>query len=161
MSAKPQLPRRKIPSLDALLRSEPGRRATETFGRALLKRTLTQTLDSVRAAAERGIDPPEHDVIMARAVGLASRAATGLNPVINATGVVLHTGLGRAPLPDRVLEVTQYDRELFYRKFPPELRATAERLPFAAVKPPFEARTRAGTALDRWRTFAWTRSTGT
>jgi hypothetical protein len=43
------------------------------------------------------------------------------------------------PLPDRVLEVTQYDRELFYRKFPPELRATAERLPFAAVKPPFES----------------------
>lgn len=42
-------------------------------------------------------------------------------------------------LPDRVLEVTQYDRELFYRKFPPELRTTAERLPFAAVKPPFEA----------------------
>jgi hypothetical protein len=43
------------------------------------------------------------------------------------------------PLPDRVLEVTQYDRELFYRKFPPELRASAEQLPFAAVKPPFEA----------------------
>jgi hypothetical protein len=42
-------------------------------------------------------------------------------------------------LPDRVLEVTQYDRELFYRKFPPELRTTAERLPFAAIKPPFEA----------------------
>lgn len=41
-------------------------------------------------------------------------------------------------LTDRVLEVTQYDRELFYRKFPPELRATAEQLPFAAVKPPFE-----------------------
>lgn len=42
-------------------------------------------------------------------------------------------------LPDRVLEVTRYDRELFYRRFPPELRSTAERLPFAAVKPPFEA----------------------
>jgi hypothetical protein len=42
-------------------------------------------------------------------------------------------------LPDRVLEVTRYDRELFYRKFPPELRATAERLPVAPVKPPFEA----------------------
>lgn len=42
-------------------------------------------------------------------------------------------------LPDRVLEVTRYDRELFYRKFPPELRATVEQLPFAAVKPPFEA----------------------
>lgn len=43
------------------------------------------------------------------------------------------------PLPDRVLEVTQYDRELFFREFPPELRTTAEQLPFAAVKPPFEA----------------------
>lgn len=42
------------------------------------------------------------------------------------------------PLPDRVLEVTRYDRELFVRRFPPELRATAQQLPFAAVKPPFE-----------------------
>ena len=42
------------------------------------------------------------------------------------------------PLPDRVLEVTRYDREVFYQKFPPELRSTAEQLPFAAVKPPFE-----------------------
>jgi hypothetical protein len=41
-------------------------------------------------------------------------------------------------LPDRVLEVTRYDRELFLRKFPPELRATAQELPFAALKPPFE-----------------------
>ena len=43
------------------------------------------------------------------------------------------------PLPDRVLEVTRYDRELFLRRFPKELRATAQQLPFAAVKPPFEA----------------------
>ena len=43
------------------------------------------------------------------------------------------------PLPDRVLEVTRYDRELFLRHFPPELRGTAEQLPFAPVKPPFEA----------------------
>jgi hypothetical protein len=42
-------------------------------------------------------------------------------------------------LPDRVLEVTRYDRELFLRKFPPELRSTAQDLPFAALKPPFEA----------------------
>jgi hypothetical protein len=41
-------------------------------------------------------------------------------------------------LPDRVLEVTRYDREVFFRKFPPELRATAEQLPMAPVKPPFE-----------------------
>jgi hypothetical protein len=44
-----------------------------------------------------------------------------------------------AALPDRVLEVTRYDRELFLRKFPAELRRTAQDLPFAALKPPFEA----------------------
>jgi hypothetical protein len=53
------------------------------------------------------------------------------------------------PLPDRVLEVTRYDRELFLRKFPPELRSTAEQLPFAAIKPPFEAAL-SGPAGDVW-----------
>jgi len=42
------------------------------------------------------------------------------------------------PLPDRVLEVTRGDRELFLRSFPRELRRTAEMLPFAPIKPPFE-----------------------
>ena len=42
-------------------------------------------------------------------------------------------------LPDRVLEVTRYDRELFLQKFPPELKGTAQQLPFAPIKPPFEA----------------------
>jgi hypothetical protein len=42
-------------------------------------------------------------------------------------------------LPDRVLEVTRYDRELFIRGFPPELRATAQELPFSPLKPPFES----------------------
>ncbi len=93
--------RRKIPSVDALLRSDPGRRAAATFGRALVKRTLNLTLDAVRAEAAKGVEPPDEDGILARAVGLASFAATGLHPVINATGVVLHTGLGRAPLPER------------------------------------------------------------
>jgi hypothetical protein len=53
------------------------------------------------------------------------------------------------PLPDRVLEVTRYDRELFLRRFPAELRTTAEQLPFAAVKPPFEAGL-AGPADEVW-----------
>jgi sugar lactone lactonase YvrE len=42
------------------------------------------------------------------------------------------------PLPDRVLEVTRADRDLFLQSFPTELRRTAERLPFAPIKPPFE-----------------------
>ena len=92
--------RRAIPSVDALLRSEPGRKAAATFGRTLLKHTLAEVLAEVRTGATDGAPPPDDDEILARAAALASRAATGLTPVINATGVVLHTGLGRAPLPE-------------------------------------------------------------
>jgi L-seryl-tRNA(Ser) seleniumtransferase len=93
-------PRRRIPSVDALLRSEPGRRASATFGRAVLKRTIALALADVRAATARGAEPPPEDEIMARAIGMAATASNGLTSVINATGVVLHTGLGRAPLPE-------------------------------------------------------------
>ena len=71
-------PRRAVPSVDALLRSEPGKRASATFGRALLKRTLQLTLDEVRAAVESGAPSPDRDEILARAAALASYAATGI-----------------------------------------------------------------------------------
>ena len=87
--------------MDALLRSEPGRRAIGTFGRPLVKHALSVTLEQVREAAEEGALPPPDDEILARALALASGTAAGLVRVINATGVVLHTGLGRAPLPER------------------------------------------------------------
>lgn len=92
-------PRRRIPSVDALLRSDPGRRAEATLGRPLLKAELVRTLAAVRTAAARGQDPPDADVILARAFQTAIGTALGITPVINATGVILHTGLGRAPLP--------------------------------------------------------------
>ncbi len=91
--------RRRLPSVDALLRSEPGRRACETLGRPLVKLATTEVLGELRAKAARGVDPPGPDEILARALQLASGAAGGLVPVINATGVICHTGLGRAPLP--------------------------------------------------------------
>src|SRR5207253_1232046 len=92
--------RRKVPSVDGLLRSAPGRRASASLGRPLLKATLARTLDGVREAAARGIDPPSGDEILAQALARASTIHAGLTPVINAAGVVLHTGLGRAPMPE-------------------------------------------------------------
>jgi L-seryl-tRNA(Ser) seleniumtransferase len=95
--------RRKIPSVDALLRSDPGRRAASTLGRPLVKRILEDVLADARAAAADGTHPPSDEILLARALGLASRTAQGLVPVINATGVILHTNLGRAPLPERAV----------------------------------------------------------
>ena len=50
--------RRKVPSVDALLRSAPGQRAARVVGRPVLKRTLTTELDAVRAAAADGHRAP-------------------------------------------------------------------------------------------------------
>jgi L-seryl-tRNA(Ser) seleniumtransferase len=91
--------RRKVPSVDALLRSAPGKRAVAALGRPVLKRTLAQVLDEVRGSAATGTAPPTEDALLAEAFERASRTITGLTPVINATGVILHTNLGRAPLP--------------------------------------------------------------
>ncbi len=104
MNTGTQTARRRIPSVDALLRSEPGRRAAASLGRPLLKAELVRALEAVRARAARGADPPPDDEILARALQSAAAVAAGLGPVINATGVILHTGLGRAPLPTDALD---------------------------------------------------------
>jgi L-seryl-tRNA(Ser) seleniumtransferase len=93
--------RRKVPSVDALLGSEPGRKGASKFGRSPIKHALKATLAEIRSDAARGLPIPEDEVILARALGAAARNFYGLSEVINASGVVLHTGLGRAPLPER------------------------------------------------------------
>jgi L-seryl-tRNA(Ser) seleniumtransferase len=52
----------------------------------------------VRGDAAAGGEVPSGEDILARALTAAARDAYGMQEVINATGVVLHTGLGRAPM---------------------------------------------------------------
>src|ERR671918_731633 len=104
MSTPAPDPQRRLPSVDSLLRSSAGKRASERFGRAVIKQAIAKTLQEVRATASTGDGPPEDEVIMARALNLAARTVFGLSAVINATGVILHTNLGRAPLPDAAVK---------------------------------------------------------
>jgi L-seryl-tRNA(Ser) seleniumtransferase len=89
--------------VDVLLRSEPGRKAAAKFGRPLVKQALQTVLDDVREEAAAGEQVPAKDAILARAFGAAARNYYGISEVINATGVLLHTGLGRAPLPTQAV----------------------------------------------------------
>lgn len=52
-------------------------------------------------------------------------------------------------LPDRVLQVLPEDRDRFLQQFPPDLRSTADKVPFAIIKPPFESAF-AGPDGDIW-----------
>lgn len=90
--------RGRIPSVDALLRSPSGIRASERLGRPLLKAAVRQVLGGLRA--DPSDDAPSNDALLGEAVAIATGNAMGIRPSINATGVLLHTGLGRAPLSE-------------------------------------------------------------
>ena len=98
------LPRRgraALPSVDEVLRSAAGAALVARHGRPL-------TLDAVRAAlAERRADGGEASVeAIAKAGGaaLAHLTRSSQRRVFNLTGTVLHTNLGRAPLPEEAIE---------------------------------------------------------
>jgi L-seryl-tRNA(Ser) seleniumtransferase len=80
-------------------------RFVELFGTGIVKRHIDATLDPVRAAArdERGDVPDEEALIGAILVRLAREESHGLLPVLNGTGIILHTNLGRAPLATEAL----------------------------------------------------------
>src|SRR5512139_2212998 len=92
---------RSLPSVDRLLRHAHTAALLERYPRELVTATLRRLLDEVRAAATQGSDAtlPDGDTLVSRAAELLAHAATPtLRPVVNASGVVLHTNLGRAAL---------------------------------------------------------------
>ena len=71
----------------------------ERLGRGAVRAAAAGVLEQVRAELGRGGAAPETGEIAGRTAGaLALAAAPRLRRVVNATGIVLHTGLGRAPL---------------------------------------------------------------
>jgi L-seryl-tRNA(Ser) seleniumtransferase len=79
----------------------------DEFGRAALIDALRAEADALRQRASAGEpDPDDVSLALERAVParLAALALPSLQPVINATGVILHTNLGRAPLARAAVE---------------------------------------------------------
>jgi L-seryl-tRNA(Ser) seleniumtransferase len=84
--------RRDVPRTDAVLADPRLVEAVAVLGRATVKGVVA----GAQERARRGEIPP--DRVADAAVAALPRRATTLAPVINATGVVLHTNLGRAAL---------------------------------------------------------------
>lgn len=92
---------RDLPSVEQLLQAPPANHLLREFGRPLTLNALRVTLEEARARfksnPEAGL--PSTEGILAQAESrLTAWTAPTLLPVINATGVILHTNLGRAPL---------------------------------------------------------------
>ena len=91
-------PRRATPRTDHVLADPRLQAATERLGRPLVKRAVVAVLDSCRAGEVAA------DEVVDAALSALPRSATSMRPVLNATGVVVHTNLGRAPLSAAAVE---------------------------------------------------------
>ncbi|MGX4694221.1 L-seryl-tRNA(Sec) selenium transferase [Streptomyces sp. JNUCC 63] len=93
--------RRRIPRTDAVLRDPRLVDAAGRLGPGPVKAAVRQAQEQARHGA---LAPEE---VADTAVALLPRAAGGLRPVINATGVLLHTNLGRASLSAAARQAVQ------------------------------------------------------
>lgn len=93
-------PRRALPSVNVLLETEPVRELIARHSRPLALDAVQQALAGLRAELRPGDAPPTDDAVLARVrERLDAVEGERIRPVINATGIILHTGLGRAVLP--------------------------------------------------------------
>jgi len=98
---------RNIPSVNELLDSPPLRKLMDRASRSVVLNGVRDFLDNLR----KEVQSTAADLKLPGAGELAERIAQwiaheerpSLRPVINATGILLHTGLGRAPLAEEAI----------------------------------------------------------
>ena len=90
---------RDLPSVDRLISADDASDLIASYGRPLTVQALRVSLESARIAIQQGeAAPKESDLISGTRATLQSWLLPSLIPVINATGVIIHTNLGRSPL---------------------------------------------------------------
>ena len=97
---------RNLPSVDSLLNQPAIATLLDEFARSELLLCVRAVLDERREALRAGESPVLDVPALALDVRqkLYERALPNLRRVINATGIVMHTGLGRAPLAEEAIE---------------------------------------------------------
>jgi len=99
---------RTLPSIASLLASDTARRLLRVHPRAVVADSLRRAVGAARAAvAEERVSLSREEwaerVLSILPGEIASREALPFRRVINAAGVIVHTNLGRAPLPEEAL----------------------------------------------------------
>ncbi len=90
---------RDLPSVDRLMQLEAVAGLVADFGRSLTVEAVRESLEAARADVRLGQAAPQPDELVSQTrARLETWLAPTLRPLINATGVIIHTNLGRAPL---------------------------------------------------------------
>ncbi len=101
-------PFRNLPSVSQLLDAEPLKRLVDSVNHHVVANGVRNFLDNVRsqmsATAEEMNVPTPSEMAQKIADWLTSERTPNLRSVINGTGIILHTGLGRAPLAKSAIE---------------------------------------------------------
>ena len=99
---------RLLPSVDELLNSPVGQHLIYQYSRAVTLRALRAAIGQARAAIRAGALCPTYEQILASAGELLEQEQRpNLRSVINATGVIINTNLGRSPLSQSALDAVR------------------------------------------------------
>lgn len=94
-----------LPSVDRLLSHASIVPLIQQHGRKLITRLVRETLAAVREATQAGSPLPDETLLIQKVgAGATALSMPKLRPVFNLTGTVLHTNLGRSPLPEEAIE---------------------------------------------------------
>ena len=96
---------RGLPSIDKLCRSEIGLSLIDQYGRTLFVATARELLEELKKNGARGLTKEKIDEILPRLRSVMdSNASSKMRRVLNLTGTVLHTNLGRAVLAEEAID---------------------------------------------------------
>jgi L-seryl-tRNA(Ser) seleniumtransferase len=105
---------RKLPSIDSLMKTKDAQPLIKEHSRELVVKTARAVLQELRSEIRKpGTKSFPSEELSSKKIlqrveqSLQEKFSSSLNQAINATGVILHTGLGRAVLPDDAKEAVQ------------------------------------------------------
>ena len=99
---------RLLPSVDELLHSSRGRQLVQQYSRSMALRAVRASIAQARAQIRQGAQCPSSDELLLVAEHILKESQRpNLQPVINATGVIINTNLGRSPLSQEALQAVQ------------------------------------------------------
>ena len=97
---------RNLPAVDQILSSQDGQELVNQYGHTQVVQAIRSVLEDARQRhLNEGVNIPiQSAVILQSRELLRVKNKPTLVPIINATGVIIHTNLGRAPLSQEALE---------------------------------------------------------